>query len=269
MDKEMRFEFGKNWEDFVKRHFDESKVEVAQTHMLEFLGLDDLTGKSFLDIGCGSGLHSYAAWRSGADRIVGFDYDENSVSASRMLRRYAGEPENWTISSGSVLDEAFMDSLGDFEIVYSWGVLHHTGEQWRALRNAARCRKPDGKMYIALYTSDAFVDPPPEFWLDVKRRYNESSWAGKRIMEAWYVWRFEAGWSPAAWWRLLRKIYDYNKNRGMSYFTDVRDWLGGWPMEFSSIAEVKAFVRDELGLEVSKLAAGHANTEYLIEPAAR
>ena len=265
----MRFEFGKNWTDFVQKHFDESKLEVATAHMLGFLEMDDLKHNTFLDIGCGSGLHSYAAWRSGAEQVVSFDYDENSAAATRMLRRYADDPENWTVTTGSVLDESFIGGLGTFDIVYSWGVLHHTGEQWRALRNAARCRKPDGKMYIALYTSDAFVDPPPEFWLDVKRRYNESSWAGKRFLELWYIWRFETGLSPAAWWRLVKKIHDYKKNRGMSYFTDIRDWLGGWPMEFSSISEVKGFVSNELGLKVTKLSAGHANTEYLIERADR
>jgi hypothetical protein len=49
----------------------------------------------------------------------------------------------------------------------------------------------------------------------------------------------------------------------MSFYTDIKDWLGGWPMEFSSIADVKKFADQELGLELRNIKAGEANTEYL------
>ncbi len=164
---------------------------------------------------------------------------------------------------GSVLDRPFVESLDPADIVYSWGVLHHTGDQWTAIRNAASRIGPHGLFYIALYTSDAFVDPPPSFWLDVKQRYVKAGWLEQRKMEFWYLWRFQIGGSPANAVRLLRYAFAHKHRRGMSFYTDVKDWLGGWPMEFSSISEVKAFAGGELDLELQKTNAGEANTEYL------
>lgn len=259
-----RFGFGRNWRDFVEKSFSPEKVEIAKRHLLGFLGRDDLAGLRFLDIGCGSGLHSYAAWQAGAARVASFDYDPDSVEATRLLHAIAGRPANWTvIGQGSVLDHAFVESLGSFDVVYSWGVLHHTGDQWTAIRNAASRLAPGALFYIALYTSDAFVDPPPEFWLEVKKRYVDGGWATRRWLELWYLWRFNLGGNPFRVPRLLAQMASYSKHRGMNLYTDVKDWLGGWPMEFSSIAEVKQLAGEELGLELLKIAAGEANTEYL------
>ena len=263
-----RFAFGKNWENFLDKHFNDERVRIAQDHLLRFLKLPDLTGKRMLDIGCGSGLHSLAALRANAKEIVSFDYDANSVAASRKLHELSGRPAHWRIVQGSVLDKAYMDALGNFDVVYSWGVLHHTGDQWTALRNAADRITPDGVFYVALYTSDVFIDPPAEFWLDVKRRYNRSGWFGKRRIEAWYIGRqfggmWRNGQNPFAY------AWGYKRSRGMSYYTDVKDWVGGWPMEFSSVQEVKDFARDQLGLELTNITTGEANTEYLFKRACR
>ena len=259
----MRYEFGKNWEDFVKSSLNEERLKVSREHILRFLGMNDLEGLTFLDIGCGSGLSSLAALTAGARKVVAFDYDVDSVETARMLLERSGvDPARWTVMQGSVLDEPFMERLEKPDVVYSWGVLHHTGEQWRALRNAASRLKPGGLLYVALYTSDAYIDPPPEFWLDVKQRYNRAGPRERRKMELWYVWRFSLGGNPLRLPLLVKRIIDYRKNRGMSFWHDVRDWLGGWPMEFSSIAEVKTFGK-ELGLTLENMTAGQANTEYL------
>lgn len=258
-----RFAFGKNWKRYVEKHFDQERVDISKAHLLSFLGAADLKGKSFLDIGCGSGLHSLAAFQSGATRVIGFDYDQDSVDTTKMLRGIAGNPENWSVTQGSVLDRAFMETLPEADIVYSWGVLHHTGDQWNAIRNAASKVAPGGIFYIALYTSDVFVDPTPQFWLDIKQRYVRSGWAGKRGLELWYIWRFMLNRNPFRIFGLLRSLPKYRFSRGMSFYTDVMDWLGGWPMEFSSIAEVKTFATDELNMEIVKVKGGEANTEYL------
>ncbi len=264
-----RYAFGQNWAEYVERHFSEERVARSQQHMLSFLGVESLAGKTFLDIGSGSGLHSLAALRAGAARVVSFDYDPDSVATTRRLWEHAGRPSHWEVSRGSVLDRAFVDALPMADIVYSWGVLHHTGDQWTAIRNAASRVAPGGLFYISLYTSDAFKNPPPEFWLDVKRRYNRAGWLGQRAMEAWYIARFEIGWNPLWALRVARRLVRERESRGMSFYTDVKDWLGGWPMEFSSIADVKRFGAGELGLELRRMKDGEATTEYLFaRPAA-
>jgi 2-polyprenyl-6-hydroxyphenyl methylase/3-demethylubiquinone-9 3-methyltransferase len=262
---ENRFWFGRNWRRFVEHDFSQERVDVSRGHMTGFLGVEDLKGRSFMDIGCGSGLHSLAAHQLGAATITAFDYDPDSVAASRILHRYAGAPTTWTISRGSVLDEAFMQSLPKADVVYSWGVLHHTGDVWRALRLAATRVKAGGSFYIALYSADVHKDPPPEFWLDVKQRYVAAPAWRRRCWDLWYVWRFQMARNPLRFPVVLWRILRHKRTRGMSYFTDIRDWLGGWPMEFCRDDDVRRLCEGELGLRLVKMKTGEANTEFLFE----
>jgi 2-polyprenyl-6-hydroxyphenyl methylase/3-demethylubiquinone-9 3-methyltransferase len=261
--EEMRFAFGKNWKDYIEKRLSDERVETSRLRMLEFLGMKDLAGRSFLDIGCGSGLHSLAAYRSGARQIVGFDYDPNSVLATKVCHQFAGSPGNWRFEQGSVLDEAFMQRLERADIVYSWGVLHHTGDVWGAIRNAADRVAPGGLFYIALYSAD--VQHPPrtaEFWLDVKRQYLKASWLGKRRWEWWYIWNCMVDRKVYRLPEVVQRLYSHKKDRGMDLMTDIRDWLGGWPMEFVHDAEAVKFCKG-LGFKLEKIDTGKANTEFL------
>ena len=142
-----------------------NSVDDSREHLAGFMRMDSLKGLTFVDIGCGSGLHSLAAYQMGADRIFSFDYDPDSVGTTKKIHDYAGSPLNWTIEQGSVLDKSYMEKVPKSDIIYSWGVLHHTGDMWTAVRNAAIPMKPDGLFYIALYSSDNYVDPPPHIKL--------------------------------------------------------------------------------------------------------
>lgn len=262
-EQDQRFEFGKNWLEFIRKNFSEEKAEISRKHMLSVLDRVDLNGISFLDIGCGSGLHSYAAWQAGAREIYGFDYDPKSVEATRYVRGRAGNPANWAVvEQGSVLDDAYMEGLPQFDLVYSWGVLHHTGDVWHAVRNAAGRVKTGGLFYIALYSADAQKDPTPEFWLDIKRKYVSSGRFTRRYLDAWYVWRFCMDRRLTRFPAFLKRMHDYKQNRGMNIFTDVRDWLGGWPMEFVYDADAVKFC-EGLGLRLKKMLTGEANTEFV------
>src|SRR2546430_16519241 len=142
--KSDRFAFGRNWQRYLDRHLTPAAVTRAEAQTASFLKMPSLLGKSFLDIGCGSGLFSYAAYRMGAKAIVSFDYDADAVAATKRLHERAGSPAHWRITQGSILDAAFVETLPRADIVYSWGVLHHTGEMWKAMRNAARLVSPGG-----------------------------------------------------------------------------------------------------------------------------
>lgn len=259
---EMRFEFGKNWSKFVRSRFSQERCDVAKKWMLDFARRSSFEATDFLDIGCGSGLHSLAAWQSGASRVHSFDYDANSVAATRMLWEYAGRPKNWTVEQGDALNEDYVRSLGKWNFVYSWGVLHHTGQMWQAVRNAQSAVADGGTFYIALYSAD--VQPQKEFWLDVKRRYNQASALGRTRMVCWYIWNYMLERRLKNVPQLVKRVVEYRLKRGMDLFADIRDWLGGWPMEFAGDQETVDFL-EQFGFRLTNLKTGEACSEFLFQ----
>ncbi|NIM18785.1 MAG: methyltransferase domain-containing protein [Candidatus Latescibacteria bacterium] len=239
-EKRVSFSFGKNWEQFLKSVKDENR-RAAELSLTEFLSMHDLRGKTFLDVGCGSGLFSLAAFSLGAERIVSFDVDPYSVSCCRFLRERENDPENWIVLEGSVLDHEFISSLGSFDIVYAWGVLHHAGRMWEAVRNAATLVDREGYYYLALYNrkTGRFGS---EFWLEVKKLYNASPRPGKYMIEVIYMSIFFAM-QLARLKNPLARIKNYSSNRGMNWRRDVVDWLGGYPYEFAAAEDVRDFIK--------------------------
>ena len=258
--REMRFEFGRNWTGFVRRNLNDERVGIARDHILKFLQRDSLKGLDFLDIGSGSGIHSAAAASAGAGKIYSFDYDPNSVAATNLVRQRRGNPPNWTATQGDVLDDSFVNSLGEWNFVFSWGVLHHTGDVWHAIENASKTVAPGGLFYIALYSAD--VRPDAEYWLAIKREYNLASPGKKRRMVWSYVWNHAMERRVRNLPAFISRVIRYRMSRGMSMFVDIRDWLGGWPMEFTWDRDVIAFVETR-GFALTNIKTGEANTEFL------
>jgi SAM-dependent methyltransferase len=233
----MRFSFGKNWRSFLSL-LDEDRVEQACRSLQQSLQRDALHGVRMLDIGSGSGLFSLAAYRLGAD-VIAFDYDPDSVACtSELRRRFAAEPERWQVLQGSVLDPAFMSKLGQFDLVYSWGVLHHTGEMWRAIDLAAERVSAGGTLLIALYNDQGWRS---RMWWGIKSLYCSGA-AGRALVGAVFYPVFFL-YALALDARNLAlpgaHIREYRRQRGMSIFHDWRDWLGGFPFEVASVAAVQ------------------------------
>jgi 2-polyprenyl-3-methyl-5-hydroxy-6-metoxy-1,4-benzoquinol methylase len=237
------FPFGKNWERFLAR-IDEERVDRARESLTRFMNMRDFTGRSFIDIGCGSGLFSYAAFLLGADRIVSFDADPFSVSCARYLHEKAGRPAHWSVLQGSVLDKEFLNHLEGFDIVYSWGVLHHTGNMWEAVRNSAALVSKKGFYYIALYNK-ADGRSGSEHWLKVKRFYNTSALPMKRLIEWYYTFSHPVGRNLLKFKNPFKALRHYGGGRGMHWRTDLVDWLGGYPYEFATVEEVFTFIKSE------------------------
>lgn len=241
-----RFMFGENWRAFL-HHLTEDRIVTAIQSLQEDLGVADLEGKRFLDIGCGSGLFSLAARRLGA-RVHSFDYDPASVAcALELRRRYFPDDPEWTVEEGSALDRGYLESIGTFDVVYSWGVLHHTGEMWKALENAALPVSDDGGLlFIAIY-NDCGAESLS--WRRKKKRYNELP----KLVRPAYALAMMAPYEIKEIARALlafrpiqyvRSWTDYRGKRGMSRWHDIIDWVGGYPYEFATADELVAFYRE-------------------------
>ena len=260
------FSFGRNWQDFL-RTMNDGRLKIAEDSITDFMSVKDLSGKSFLDIGCGSGLFSQAAFELNAKRIVSFDYDPFSVECCKHLKVKSGSPGNWEILEGSILDKAFISRLGKFDIVYSWGVLHHTGHMWEAIRDAAGMVDKGGWFYIAIYNK-TFGPMGSDFWLKEKKLYNSLPAVGKKSMEMAYIMAM-IGKNAARMKSPLTGIRDSNPTRGMNWRTDITDWLGGYPYESATIEEIASFMRTNFPgfslINIKRTASAMGNNWFLFK----
>jgi len=252
-----RFAFGENWTRFLAV-LDDKRIDEAVASLKDKLEIDSLEGKTFLDIGSGSGLFSLAARKLGA-RVHSFDFDPNSVACTAELKkRYFPGDNNWIVQEGSALDHEFVSSLGQFDIVYSWGVLHHTGQMWKGLENAAIPVAPDGKLFVAIYNDTGTQSLR---WRWIKKTYNQLP----RLLRSPFAMLAIAPDEMKSAIRATIKLrpdqyirswtnYDQN-NRGMSRWHDIIDWVGGYPYEVATPEEIFDFYRKR-GFTLTKLKSG-------------
>ena len=248
-----RFEFGKNWARFL-RVLNEERIAEAENSLRQMLECETLQGKTFLDIGSGSGLFSLAARRLGA-KVFSFDYDPNSVGCTKELRRrYFENDGQWRIEEGSALDRNYLESLGKFDIVYSWGVLHHTGKMWQALENAAIPVKENGKLFVAIYND---TGSQARRWLRIKQTYNRLPNVLRPAFAALTIAPEEIKTMARAALSLKPQKYvhswtRYQSSRGMNRWRDVVDWVGGLPYEYAAPEEIFEFYKKR-GFRLAKL----------------
>lgn len=264
-----RFKFGENWQRFLK-DVNEQRISAAQSALSSMLETDSLTGKTFIDVGSGSGLSSLCAWRLGAS-VYSFDYDPASVACtSELKRRYAFDATNWKIEQGSALDDEFLNKLGKFDVAYSWGVLHHTGAMWKALENVHQLVAPQGRLFIAIYNDEGTRSAR---WLAIKRAYNKLPHWLRPLYAAAIV-------APSELKTFLRhlmsgevsKYLNYApsgsvNDRGMTRWRDIVDWVGGYPYEVATPEAIFDFYKSR-GYTLRRMKCGNVGSgcnEFVFE----
>jgi 2-polyprenyl-6-hydroxyphenyl methylase/3-demethylubiquinone-9 3-methyltransferase len=260
-----RFEFGRNWSRFLTV-LNEDRIEQAEASLRRMLQVENLDGMRFLDIGSGSGLFSLAAKRLGA-KVQSFDYDPFSVACTRELRqRYFPNDPDWTVAEGSALDADYVKSLGQFDVVYSWGVLHHTGDMWKALEHASLPVAPGGKLFIAIYND---TGSQSSRWKWIKKTYNRLPGVLQPPFAALTIAPTEIKQALSSLLTLrpgnyLRSWTEYESNRGMTKWRDIVDWVGGYPYEVAKPEEIfDFFVARGFSLTKLKCGVGLGCSEYV------
>lgn len=264
---EYRFGFGENWSHYLSL-LSEERILRAEKSLKDFLGLETLQGLKFLDVGCGSGLFSLAAKRLGA-HVYSFDYDQKSVACTQYLKsKFFKNDGNWVIEQGSALDKDYLKKFKGFDIVYSWGVLHHTGNMWQALENVAQLPAKNGYLFIALYNDQGRGS---KLWAGIKRLYNKHNRFIKYLILSLCFLRlwgprilidFMTTGNPLKTWKEYK-----SQSRGMSAWYDLIDWVGGYPFEVSTPHEIFEFYYNK-GYELIKLVTmggGHGCNEFVFK----
>jgi 2-polyprenyl-3-methyl-5-hydroxy-6-metoxy-1,4-benzoquinol methylase len=228
LDRDTHFEFGENWKDYAEL-IDQRRIDDA-IKGLQKLFPEGLEGKTFFDLGCGSGLHSLAALLLGARSVTAIDIDENSVATTRATLSKFAPHKSWKAEVRSVFDLGL--DAGHFDVVYSWGVLHHTGDMWTAITNSTRLVAPGGMLAIAIYATTALDG----FWQVEKRAYSRSPRYLQWVIRQAYVGAY-LGVQPFLARNPISVVRGY-KQRGMDFFHDAHDWLGGYPYETATAAQI-------------------------------
>lgn len=236
--EEVRFNFGHNWTLFSK-DVTEPLIEQSMENLKRLMQESDMSGKNFLDVGAGSGIHSLAARKLGA-QVFSFDYDLKSVKCTQDFKdKYFPGDKHWFITQGSILDEMFVKQLGIFDIVYSWGVMHHSGNMQLAFQNVAHLVKPGGKLVIAIYNDQGLLS---DYWKLIKMIYCKSALA--RFILPLVYWPYFVGFRKVNRW-----LRNKNNGRGMSLYYDLLDWLGGYPFEVAKPEAVET-IFTQLGFQL-------------------
>lgn len=236
-DQSTHFAFGKNWSDY-SRTITEADIEAAKGELQRLLGLDSLQGRSFLDIGCGSGIHSLCALKLGAKSVYALDIDPDSVETTRAVLGKYWEGGNYKVEQQNIFTIG-EEQLPHSDIVYSWGVLHHTGDMWDAIDKASALTKDNGLFAIAIYRKTLLC----QFWKWEKKLFT----GGGAITQRFLTWLFIS-------MKILRDLVRFknplkkirrhsDKKRGMKWYTDAIDWLGGYPYESASPEEIERFMK--------------------------
>jgi 2-polyprenyl-6-hydroxyphenyl methylase/3-demethylubiquinone-9 3-methyltransferase len=267
---ETRFAFGENWLHFL-RVLSEERIREAERSLHEMLECESLANLTFLDLGSGSGLSSLAAYRLGASRIHSLDLDPGSVGCTQELRsRYAAGATNWTIERANVLDVEHIRSLGTWDVVYSWGVLHHTGNMRLGLENAALSVAPAGRLFIAIYNDRG---SRTDRWRAVKRLYNRLPRPLRMPYVGLVMAPFELKAALASILKLRPHLYirewtEHKQKRGMSRWHDMVDWVGGYPFEVASPDAMLDFYRSR-GFILVRLATDPGINQFVFQRPAK
>lgn len=259
--EEIDFSFGRNWRKYLDK-LDTERLDQARASLRTSLDGLDLGERTFIDAGCGSGVFSLSALELGAREVLSVDIDPNSIACARTLRARSQHAERWHVVQGSLMSPAFVSSLPPADVVYCWGVLHHTGAMWEAIDNVTSLVRPGGTLLLALYRAPTHI----RLHMALKRLYNRTPPFTRPALQAAYAGALVAHQAVTRRVTPWSYVRDYGRrSRGMSLWRDAEDWLGGLPCEFATGDDVRRFLEPR-GFRLIRSLEGDpgANGEHLL-----
>lgn len=239
-----QFNFGENWENFSKNQLSSTKIQEAKKDFVKFFQNESIKNQTFIDIGFGQGMSLLIANTLGAI-TVGNDINPLSEKVLEFNKSYFSDIKEISIPIiiGSILKESTLNAIRQineqYDIVHSWGVLHHTGEMWEAINNSSELVNKNGKFIIAIYNKH-WSSP---LWHTIKKTYNYSpKFIKKLIISIFYFIILIAKFS-------VTFKNPFKKERGMSFYYDVIDWVGGYPYEYANKEEIQTYI-ENLGFQL-------------------
>jgi len=176
---------------------------------------------------------------------------------AELRRRYFADDRDWVVERGSALDSDYVRSLGSFDVVYSWGVLHHTGDMWRGLENAQIPVPVGGRLFVAIYND---TGTQSSRWKVIKRTYNQLPAPFRTLFAILVSAPQELKSLTRAVLRLRPQEYvrtwtQYDPARGMSHWHDIVDWVGGYPYEVATPEQIFDFYQAR-GFTLTRMKCG-------------
>jgi len=167
-DDDLKRAVARHWQDDVceswmgksrnrREYFEEILRERyrLQPYIPGFAGFDGAQGRAVLEIGVGSGS-DFSQWVSHGARATGIDLTAAAIETTRERLQCLGiEESRYALRRADCETLPFADST--FDIVYSFGVLHHTPRTETALREAFRVLKPGGDLRVMVYGTGSWT----------------------------------------------------------------------------------------------------------------
>ena len=239
----MQFDFGSNWKEFSAKALSPEKIQQARNDFQTLMAGINIRGVTLLDIGFGQGLTLLISTELGAI-TAGCEINPISIEVLEFNKQKFPKIKDCSIPiiTGSILDPKIISDLKKvdflhgnlYDIVHSWGVLHHTGNMWEAIKITSDLVKPNGHFIISIYNRHW----TSKIWLLIKWLYNKSPQIIKKLLvytffPIIYVAKYiVTGKNPA------------KSKRGMDFYFDVIDWVGGYPYEYATKDEIAKYVEN-------------------------
>jgi 2-polyprenyl-3-methyl-5-hydroxy-6-metoxy-1,4-benzoquinol methylase len=142
----------------TRDYFEEvaARKYFVEPHIIKFANFEKCAGLRVLEVGCGIGTAMQSFMQAGVLKYVGIDISDSSIEIAKKRRQVYGFSEKQCVLQCANIEEFNPDFENEFDLVYSFGVLHHTPNIRLAISNCRRYLRPSGTFKLMLYATNSW-----------------------------------------------------------------------------------------------------------------